>query len=167
MTSLSVSWSRRQVNRGNSMQFPLNISEHPELLPHRDPMVWVDCILEADGQSGRTAVTLDRSLMLIDDRLYTGALIEFVAQSYGFIMALEVRGRGERLKLTQLASIDHFELLTAELPPAGATLTAELSTTRDMHPLYLVNGLVYTDSGEQLCEINFKGFARFESEDAD
>ena len=108
------------------------------MLLHRAPMVWVDRILDATDQHGTTEVTLNRKLMLVAGRVSVGAIIEFVAQSYGFIMAIEAGRRGRRLHSTQLVAIDHFEFLSESLPREGEIISADLVTVRDLHPLYLV-----------------------------
>ncbi len=144
------------------MQFPLRTDQMAEFLPHRDPMVWVDRIMDVSAQRGITEVTLDHDLMLDRNRVHVGALVEFLAQSYGFIMAIEAMRRHGRLAIAQLAAIDHFELLSRCLPRAGETLSAELETIRDLHPLYLVKGQVLTPQRRIVCTIDFKGYALFE-----
>jgi predicted hotdog family 3-hydroxylacyl-ACP dehydratase len=146
------------------VDFPLCVEERPDMLPHRRPMVWVDRILDSTNQRGSTEVTLNRELMLVAGRVYVGAIIEFVAQSYGFIMAAEAIQQGRRLQTAQLAAIDHFELLTESLPREGETLSADLITVRDLHPLYLVKGQVFARQRRKLCTIEFKVYARFVSD---
>lgn len=146
---------------GLSEEFPLSVDQLRGLLPHRKPMVWVDRILSATSQYGLTEVTLNRNLMLAGSRIHVGAIIEFLAQSYGYIMAVEAKQRRQRLQTVQLAAIDKFELLSEPLPAVGETLTAELVTVRDIHPLYLVKGRVFAPAKRELCVMEFKGYAQF------
>lgn len=127
-------------------------------------MVWVDRILDATQQHGLTEVTLNRELMLAGGRVHVGAIIEYLAQSYGYIMAVQALQRSQRLRIAQLAAIDKFELFSEVLPEAGETLSAKLVTVRDIHPLYLVKGRAFTSSGRELCVMEFKGFAQFDPE---
>ena len=92
------------------MIFPLRTEELTGFLPHRNPMVWVDRIMHVSAQQGSTEVTLNHRLMLDRGRVHVGALVEFLAQSYGFIMAVEAMQRHRQLKVAQLAAIDRFEL---------------------------------------------------------
>ena len=91
-------------------------------------MVWVDRILTVSHTHGLTEVTLNRALMLQGGRVHVGAIIEFLAQSYGYIMAVLALQQNQRVRLAQLAAIDKFELLLRPLPAVGETLTAELIT---------------------------------------
>ena len=148
------------------MKFPLRTEELAGLLPHRKPMVWVDRIMHVSAQQGTTEVTLNHHLMLDRGRAHVGALVEFLAQSYGFIMAVEAMKRHRRLKVAQLAAIDRFELLSNTLPCEGETLSAELDTIRDLHPLYLVKGQVLAPQRRRLCAMEFKAYALFERDES-
>lgn len=124
-------------------------------------MVWVDRILDVTGDRGTTEVTLTHPLMLDRGRAHVGALVEFLAQSYGFIRAVDATRRLRRLTTAQLVAIDRFELLSETLPLEGETLTAELKTVRDLDPLYLAKGRILTPQRRIVCTIEFKGYAVF------
>ena len=148
------------------MKFPLRTEELAGLLPHCKPMLWVDRIMHVSAQQGSTEVTLNQQLMLDNGRAHVGALVEFLVQSYGFIMAVQEMQRHRRLKVAQLAAIDRFELLSNMLPSEGETLSAELDTIRDLHPLYLAKGQVFAPQRRRLCEIEFKAYALFERDES-
>lgn len=149
------------------MKFPLRTEELTDLLPHRRPMVWVDRIIHVSDQRGSTEVTVCHKLMQERGRVHVGALVEFLAQSYGFIMAVQAIQHKRRLKVAQLAAIDGFDLLSQPLPCEGETLSAELYTVRELRPLYLVKGQVFAPQRRRLCTIKFKGYALFEGDEAD
>jgi len=153
------------IENEKCMKFPLRTEELTGLLPHRKPMVWVDRIMHVSGQQGSTEVTLNHQLMLDNGKMHVGALVEFLVQSYGFIMAVKQMERHRRLKVAQLAAIDRFELLSNMLPSEGETLSAELDTIRDLHPLYLAKGQVFASQRRKLCEIEFKAYALFEGDE--
>ncbi len=144
----------------NRVKFPITTDELAGLLPHSKPMVWVDRIIDVSTQHGRTAVTLNHHLMLDNGRVHVGALVEFLAQSYAFIMAVEARQRQRRVTVAHLAAIDRFELLSDTLPCEGETLSAELETIRNLDPLFLVRGQVFVPPRRKLCEIEFKAYAQ-------
>ena len=148
------------------MEFPLRTEDLAGLLPHRKPMVWVDRIMHVSAQQGSTEVTLNHHLMLHRGRVHVGALIEFLGQSYGFIMAVEAMQCHRWLTVAQLVAIDRFELLSYTLPSQGETLSAELDTMRDLHPLYLARGQVFTRQRQRLCAIEFKAYALFERDES-
>ncbi len=149
------------------MKFPLRTEDLEDFLPHRKPMVWVDRIIHVSEQRGSTEVTVKHKLMQDRGRVHVGALVEFLAQSYGFIMAVQAVQQQRRLKVAQLAAIDRFDLLSQILPCEGETLSAELNAIRELHPLYLVKGQVFAPQHRTLCTIQFKGYALFEDDEAD
>ncbi|TWU27409.1 hypothetical protein [Bythopirellula polymerisocia] len=118
----------------------------------------------ATHQHGLTEVRLNRNLILAGARVHVGAIIEYLAQFYGYIMALQALQRRQQLRTAQLAAIDKFELLFEPLPEADETISAKLVTVRDIHPLYFVKGRVYTSAKRELCVMEFKGFAQFDPE---
>ena len=90
--------------------FPLHVRELEEWIPHRQPMVWIDEVLSADGVQGECLVRLRA------DALYMGpggvirpsSMIEWIAQGYAFVRAAQTK----------------LHLISADIKPKRAFLVA-------------------------------------------
>ena len=89
-------------------QAGMSTKELEYFLPHRGQMVWIDTLIKAEGEkSGRCLVKLDQKKPYFQDGKFNNlALVEFIAQSYGFVLAHSYKLRPEK-KLTQAFIVGH------------------------------------------------------------
>lgn len=147
----------------NETDFPLATSKLAFFMPHRPPMVWVDEVLEQSDAFGRTGVWIRPGSLMLNGtpQIFPSALLEFFAQSYGYLQGTKAMISRRRLKLAYLAAVDQFTLTPEPRPRAGEYLTASLHTLRDMHPLHLIGGEVRNETGILLCTVKIKAYAIF------
>ena len=120
-----------------------------DVMPHRPPMVWVDEVLSsARGENGLSGVCLVR---LEGDRPYRGeggkirasSVLEWIAQSYGYVKAHEAKDSSSYIAMTRafLAGISQCEVNIAGIEKEEELLV-EVADVRDLAPAYLIKGRV-------------------------
>lgn len=155
------------IREKSPVQFPVETESLEFFLPHRKPMRWIDKILSADfAGNGTCCVKVSQNaLMTKEARVFPAALIEFIAQSYGYLKALEAKNK-EGLAIASLAAIDSFEIFAENLPAEGSEVKIEIKTLNDLHPIYLIEGSVL-ENDREICRGKLKCFALFKGEQWD
>lgn len=147
------------------MEAQLNLDLTPdfrELLPHRDPMIWIDQILMASTDEGLAETVLKENELYFDQGVfYPSAYIELIAQAYAYTMAINGKRDGKELKGCYLTTIDKMQSTRASTLKPGDTLITSVKTVRNLHPAYVLEGKIYNLNNEKLCEAKIKGFAFF------
>jgi predicted hotdog family 3-hydroxylacyl-ACP dehydratase len=141
------------------MKLPLRVRDVQHVLPHRDPMIWVDEVLEAGVDGGVAAVDLgpDRLYVDADGHCLTFAAVEWVAETYGYARACHymiVAGETRTLKRAFLVGVTQLDL-PKPLPATGRVLI-EARTSRELAPLVLVKGQVRGEDGTVYAEGQLK-----------
>jgi hypothetical protein len=150
-------------------QFPIEAQELEYYLPHRSPMRWIDRIIEIPEWGHGTTETdlIEGSLFLKNKQINSMALIELLAQSYGYLKAIEIRSHSATqdrfIAVASLAAVDHFQMFTTNLPVVGGTLQSEVTTVNSIHPIYVVEGWV-RHKNQLLCHAQLKCFALLNGE---
>lgn len=154
MTNLLPS-QQENLPPADPSQFPVSVGELRTYLPHRPPMVWVDEVLSTargeNGLAGTVKIELrrDRSFFDAAGSLRPSAVVEWIAQGYGFAKACRRREDGfglagfGRAFLVAISNCD-VDLSGIEGQPA---VLVHVSEVREMHPAYIVDGRVTSLDG--------------------
>lgn len=124
-------------------------------LPHRPPMIWVDEVLEASsGERGLIAtckvdIRRDRGFVAGNGAVRPSAVVEWIAQGYGFAKAFRRREEGFGLAgfgRAFLVAIANCEVNLEGIEGQDAVLV-HVEEVREMHPAYIVDGRVTSLDG--------------------
>lgn len=149
------------------MQLPILVHHLENWMPHRPPMVWVDQVDRVEKDSGEC------SLRIQEDGLYRSlegirqsSLIEWVAQSFGYLSAAQVilgmRSQSQQPKQVFLAGLRDarfYDLENEDELNPGRKITIKIEGAREIGPLTLFDGSVLTESGKLIFQVNLKVFA--------
>ena len=151
------------------MKFPVNTNDLGEWMPHRAPAVWVDQVNSVTAEEGECRVYLrpDANYSGPDGFVRDSSFAEWIAQSYGFISAVQVLSGVvptiKKPETTFLAQIQDF------VPPAESLRIADdgkdwvdvrVRRTHQLGPIALITGEVISSSGKSLAKARLKVFAQ-------
>ncbi len=131
------------------MKTDILVSDLIDYLPHREPMIWVDRVIEVGDNykqlSGVCVIDVnDKALyMATPFTLFGSSTVEFTAQAYGYLKAAfqKLHQFDDPPKNTFLAGIKHCESRFSEfkLKP-GSELTIHVQVVRDLKPICFIRG---------------------------
>jgi 3-hydroxyacyl-[acyl-carrier-protein] dehydratase len=126
---------------------PIPVCDLQEFLPHRQPMIWVDQVIEVGEARGACLTFLRRDQNYFSSQGFRrSAYFEMMAQSYGYVRAcqavFQIAGQRSVPKVAFLAQIRKGRIL-ADLPPQADNLTITVELTKELGPLALVQAKVY------------------------
>jgi predicted hotdog family 3-hydroxylacyl-ACP dehydratase len=138
-----------------SNHFPVPTAELHEYLPHRDPMIWVDQVLDCgrdeQGIFGtcRVQVHAGSNFRSANGEVRPSSVVEWIAQGYGFMKACHRRGEGHGVKGFGRAFLAGISECEVDLSRLGSETSVRVSVreVRDMHPAYIVEGSVTSEDG--------------------
>ncbi len=149
-----------QILSENRSMIP--VSELSNFLPHRDKMVWIDAVVDVSEDSGTCLIKIDsRKHYFSNQGVRQSALIEWMAQGFGFVSA-------ERARRSAIdGSLEKAFLVGAEkvkfggkLPEEGEEVLVTLTTVRKIGPLNYVEGkMTHRQTGHLYGEALIKLFA--------
>lgn len=150
------------ILKNRSWSFPIDVAYVKTFLPHDGQAVWIDRIISTEINKGVTETTLKESgTYFVNGFLSESSFIEFVAQSFGYTLAMNDILDIQNIKTvttTLIAEVkdsrfyfNHFE----NLPQAGDCLRIETVQTHDFGALKVVQGRIsFTD--QTLATLNMK-----------
>ncbi len=131
-------------------------SELHAYLPHRPPMIWVDEVISyanaGKGPHGicRVDIGRDRGFRGGDGKIRTSAIVEWIAQGYGYVKAANRRAEGfgtAGFGRAFLVGITDCDVDLSSLSEADQAVHVHVRELRDMHPAYVVEGKVTSVDG--------------------
>lgn len=141
----------RFLLKTHKWNYPVAIDYVKPFLPHRGSAIWVDEIISSAKNTGRVRVKLNKQSMyaakLIEWR--ESSFIEWMAQSYGYIVALnDLMGvqsaeQARKTFIVEVKSADFPKPEEIQLLKHGDEIEVEVTCTHDFHPLKLVEGQVF------------------------
>jgi predicted hotdog family 3-hydroxylacyl-ACP dehydratase len=127
-------------------------------MPHRPPMVWVNEVLETKkGERGLVGTCLvdlriKSHFHRADGTVRPSAIIEWIAQGYGYAKACQRKKEGFGLTgfgRALLMAISNCEVSLGEIEKQDAVIV-HVTEVREMHPVYMVDGKVTNLSGDRV-----------------
>jgi predicted hotdog family 3-hydroxylacyl-ACP dehydratase len=120
-----------------------------DVMPHRPPMVWVDEVISSSrsekGLAGVCVVRLgqDRPYHREGGKIRSTSVLEWIAQSYGYVKAHEAKNSSAYIPMTRafLAGISQCEVSIHGIENEEELLV-EVADVRDLAPAYLIRGRV-------------------------
>jgi len=124
--------------------------EIQKYIPHRPPMVWIDWVTAYGPSAGECIVDIkEDALYMSPDGLRQSSLIEFIAQTYGFVWICHVtRNLDPTSKGMSVAMLAAFKDVKFAPPSvlrkvkAGDSLVCKISGIRNMGPITGFRGQV-------------------------
>ena len=117
-----------------------------ELIPHRDPMCFVDELLEYSDTTAVASATLPADhFATTDGCVLEAALVECVAQTVAADMGRRAREKGKSGMSVRgmLTSVAGFRIITR--PPAGRPLRIAIRELRRMGMMLMIAGEITCD----------------------
>jgi hypothetical protein len=152
--------SLKTILKKRTWKFPLPISHFQSFMPHRGPAIWVDRILETHPKSGVGEIILkENGNYFSQSKIRPSACIEWVAQTYGYVVAvnditgIEPAPPGDRTLIAEVRNTQFY--FEKETPKPGEKLRVEVRCTHDFGPLKVVEGKVFHDE-KSLAQIGLK-----------
>ncbi|MBP7390014.1 MAG: hypothetical protein KA841_06395, partial [Chitinophagales bacterium] len=108
------------------MDFPISGQELVQLIPQKEPFVFISSLLSVDERRCTTTFTFDPNHALCNyGNLSIGGIIENMAQSSGCKMGYENFMKGKPARAAFIGEVREFTY--SRLPKAGELLTTEIT----------------------------------------
>jgi acyl-coenzyme A synthetase/AMP-(fatty) acid ligase/predicted hotdog family 3-hydroxylacyl-ACP dehydratase len=145
--------------------FPFPIEKLRGLLPHRGSAIWVDEVLDIQPRYGEISVHINETKNYISpldgrNQIRETACIEWAAQSYGFVVAMnDILGmqKAEAASRAFIAEVKSAEFQHSQIANlrAGQKLIVKVRCTHDFGTVKVVDGQVLLGS-DVLASLNMK-----------
>ncbi len=134
------------------LQLPVNAID---LLPHRQPMILVDQLLEFNSEGGVVSAVISSDNIFVEDDgcLVAVALIEIVAQAYAAIKGYDDMLNQRQVQRGFLVGGRSFKIKRS--PSVGEQLTVAITTIADLDEFSVVDGVV-TSADQIIAEGSLK-----------
>ena len=133
-------------------------------LPHRPPFVWVDEVVHFSEEGGECLVILKKDAgYMSPEGLRPSALIEFAAQSFGYISAAFAASHGIQIsvKKAYLTSLKDGLLPVCDDLKPGDQLRVLIDSIRQVGTITLLRGQIFRGS-QLFSEVHLRVFSEKE-----
>ncbi|MBX3022100.1 MAG: hypothetical protein KF799_10540 [Bdellovibrionales bacterium] len=128
----------------------ISAAEIQQYIPHRPPMVWIDWVTAYGPTAGECLIDVkENALYMSPEGLRSSSLIEFIAQTYGFMWICQVTRNvdptSKGMSVAMLAAFKDVKLASPEVlrrVKGGDTLVCNISGIRAMGPITSFRGIV-------------------------
>lgn len=114
-----------------------------QLIPHRDPMRWVDALIDCTATTATATArfTADHFAVASGSVIET-ALVECLAQTVAAALGHRMRASGNSAAANNgmLAAVSNFKILTP--PPLDQVLTIEVREVKRLGPMLMITGKI-------------------------
>ena len=122
------------------MPFPIET-----LIPHRDPMRWIDDLIDCTETTATAVATFGPGHLAVENGfVLETALVECVAQTVAAALGCRAANRKPSDILSSggmLVAVSNFKI--EQRPPAGSTLRIEIEERKKFGPMLLVSGRIF------------------------
>lgn len=133
--------------KNKKWDFPFQIENLRSLLPHKGPAIWVDSILETRPKFGVVRVNLQSSKnYFTESKLRETACIEWTAQAYGYVVALNDildLQKADSATRTFIAEVKSAEFNFDKHEITNGPIDIKVNCTHDFGVLKVVEGQIY------------------------
>lgn len=140
------------------MTVDVPVSDIISYLPHRDPMVWVDRVVEVGkdykGITGSCRIKLDPTMLFVSQgKLRGSCAVEFTAQAFGYLKAAyqviyKITDLPSETYLTGIRSCDaNFESIDLS---EQKELEVRISVLREMLPITYIRGELFLPGSDTM-----------------
>lgn len=143
--------------------YPVAVEKLSDRVPHRPPMVWVNEVLWASDEEGECRVRLESDAHYFSETgLRASALVEWVAQAYGYVQASRALAGGDSRRPSKAYLVGMRDI---EIAPAarhvkpGEEISVIVRRVRELGPVSLIDGEVRRATGERLVKASLKLYA--------
>ncbi len=120
------------------------------LLPHRPPMLFVECLVQREGDMAVAETMLPTSGIAVQNgQLLPEYFIELIAQTAALANGYDLQREGKEPNDGMLVGIDEFSVITD--PPLGSLVRIETNKTFSFGPVSVISGTVW-DGDRKLAE---------------
>ncbi len=120
------------------------------LLPHRPPMLFVECLVQREGDMAVAETTLPTSGIAVQNgQLLPEFFIELIAQTAALANGYDLQREGKEPNDGMLVGIDEFSVI--QDPPLGSLVRIETNKTFSFGPVSVISGTVW-DGDRKLAE---------------
>ncbi len=133
----------------------LKVKELLHYLSHRDPMVWIDRVIEVGDQYKELngvceLISKDKALYKLSDKVLLGsAPVELTAQAYGYLKAAyqKIHKLNDPPQRTFLAGIRYCESHFSKFDfSSGHKLSIHVEVVKDIRPIVFIKGEIRSTS---------------------
>lgn len=148
------------------LKYPVPISQVMECLPHRDSAVWVDEVTWAQPDQGECRIIFKEDAHYIDNGFIRDtSFIEWMAQAYGYVCACQVlsglaTGKTKAQKAYLVGIRNFTPPLLQVAAGTGDWVRCWVRKTNELGPIELVEGKVFSSTGELIATAQLKVFSQ-------
>jgi|TARA_R110002012_G_C11418446_1_gene587912 3-hydroxyacyl-[acyl-carrier-protein] dehydratase len=122
-----------------------NLADIKKLIPHREPIIMVDGLLDFQDGIAQTTLKILESNIFVNHGFFTeNGMIEHMAQSVALYTGFKNHNLNAPPKEGFIASIKFFKL--EQLPLVGKTITTKVHLTYESEQISMVNFTSYGDN---------------------
>ncbi len=131
-----------------TLEFPItNLAIIKQLLPHREPMIMVDSLLEfTDGKAIVSYTVLKDNLFVMNNEFSETGLIEHMAQAAALYSGFKNHSENKSVKEGFIASIKRLNI--QKLPKVDAVLKTKVSIIHEIMHMTTVKLSTFIDGNE-------------------
>jgi hypothetical protein len=152
----------------SSNQLPIRVRDLEAWLPHRPPMVWVDDVVGVTAHDGECRVKINKdALYMGPDGIRQSSMIEWIAQSFGYIRAAQhvlglipMKAQPARVFLVAVKEAHYHVALNALELEEGLELVIQVGNVKEIAPIILFDGKVSTRGGLVLFEAKIRIYSK-------
>ncbi|MBQ0769778.1 MAG: hypothetical protein KBT58_10830 [Bizionia sp.] len=124
--------------KDNSFTLPIsNIEVIKQLIPHREPMIMVDGLLNFENLIARGTLTISEDNIFVEDnQLSETGLIEHMAQTAALHTGYKFKAKNKKIKEGMIAVIKSATIL--KVPQVQETIISEVCITYETEMLTMV-----------------------------
>jgi predicted hotdog family 3-hydroxylacyl-ACP dehydratase len=118
------------------------------LIPHRAPMRFINALTSCDEKTATATANFSKNdFAVADGKVIETALVECVAQTVAAALGQRAQNSGSGKSAAaangMLIAVSNFKI--SSRPPAGKNLQIEISETRRLGPMVMINGKISCD----------------------
>jgi predicted hotdog family 3-hydroxylacyl-ACP dehydratase len=134
----------------------VGIDEIAEYLPHKAPIVMIDCLYQCEGRDATSGFTVrPDNIFVRNGVLMEPGIVENIAQTAGAKLGYQVKMEGAEAKVGFIGALSGLKIYFH--PPVGAEILTEISIKNEVFNVTLISGRSRCN-GKTIAECEMKIF---------